>query len=64
MDRTANAGTTSKWSVGSNPTLSAFPTARWVSPAGLLLFSSSEASRLATHGSLCCNCVTAGVNRS
>ena len=34
MDRTANAGTAFKWSVGSNPTLSAM-TGRW-SAAGPL----------------------------
>ncbi|MEY2417147.1 MAG: hypothetical protein QOH53_2481 [Ilumatobacteraceae bacterium] len=34
MDRTANAGTTFKWSVGSNPTLSAM-TGRWSSAGPL-----------------------------
>ena len=34
MDRTANAGTAFKWSVGSNPTLSAM-TGRWSSAGPL-----------------------------
>ena len=40
MDRTANAGTAFKWSVGSNPTLSAM-TGRW-SSAGPLPRSASK----------------------
>ena len=53
MDRTANAGTAFKRSVGSNPTLSATTGQRFTPPA-----------RCRAPASLCCNCVTTGVDRA